>query len=1385
MAPRPETARNDTLPGAQPRASLAAGRYRIETRLGRGGAASVFLAVETATQKRVALKRLIEGASPRLASLFEREYHTLASIKHPNIVEVYDYGADATGPYYVMELLEGSDLSAYPWLDWRSAAQHAIEVASALSVLHARRVVHRDVSARNVWRVEGGGLKLIDFGALASFGTCRDVVGTPPHVAPEVLQARPLDQRTDLYALGALLYWLITGKHAYPARTLRELPGLWAQPALSLLEQLERQGRELGDLPRELDTLVMALLSENPLARPSTTGEVIDRLSAVLGQAPSARSDASDIGLSQPDLTGRERERKEFRRQLEAVNQGKGEASVFAARAGCGRTRLLLELAVDARIFGAKVIHVQATSCAGQHGVADAIAQRLFETLPEVAQRAAQDHAPALAHLSKSMEQRLGVAPLVLPHVAGEARANIHEALTAFVSKVASEGLLVILVDDLESADESSAAWLAALASRVEEMKLLLGVSLLEGGEEERSFGIKALRQHARRVALKPLLAPEAHKLLGSLFGEVPHLVRMAERLHRVTHGVPGQLVELARQLVRAGVITSVDGTWALPQELLEDQLIADHGAQVKARIARLGEDARQLGAVLSVRQGALPLELCRALADFAPKRLFSALEELTREGLLSSNALGFVFEDELVKAGLRELLAEADAKNVHRRLGTFLMAHAPEASVEQLTALVHLLEGGDFAATPGRVGRIAMTLTKDDPDRAVEGGPLIERALKLLLAAGRGDGECGALLGALVVAGFFSDRRLSARYSDRVLQAVAGVLHVPLMHKLRPWLGGKLSLIVSLVIAGVRLRRRPVLGASSLGDVIQLYFHCLGAVSGASTICIDPESVARCAWMSQPFSALGKRHIATFMHEFIRSLSMTVQDRSGEVCARWQEQVALLEQPEKLGEMPEHLRVRYLAGALYAYGALECWRDSPKALAIADRLESFGVKLYQMSADQLRSVYYANQGNRELFEQYRARAELHAIQRGTAWQIETWAPGAAITSALRSYDAMALKESQEQLSRLQKRVPSLTLIAERSRGAFLFLRRRYEEALPLLEECLKEKPRGVIGWGRAHGVLAACLNALGQHARAKEVCLAALSKLSSADLEFPAMNLQLQIELAHAEAGLGDVARATAMLDELLQKHAPGNGPLTLGALHEARARVALASNDKETCDRHAREMEARYMATGIASLVACCEAFTREQRRGFAPSVKRMDGEFAEPPSTGFTLGPTTLERALADGEGTFERRAQRALEIVARELGDVRAGLYLTLEGSVELAAAHGEPAPTPELVQWVEQRIRLAGIDDVTQTDYSDAPGADPDVFTIGGARHRVFMLTAYVDEREIPMGAVTFEEQSELRHFIPPSALQTIATWLYRAMTSSTLRSSVRSSLQDS
>ncbi|HEY6562848.1 MAG TPA: serine/threonine-protein kinase, partial [Polyangiaceae bacterium] len=148
-----------------------AGRYRIDAVLGKGGMGTVYRARdESGAGDDVALKLLSQTKTDsRVGALFEREYHTLVGLKHPCIIEVRDYGVSSHGPYYTMELLDGADLRSLGTLPYKEACKHLRDVASALALLHSRRLLHRDITPRNVRLTEQGRAKLIDFGTLAAF----------------------------------------------------------------------------------------------------------------------------------------------------------------------------------------------------------------------------------------------------------------------------------------------------------------------------------------------------------------------------------------------------------------------------------------------------------------------------------------------------------------------------------------------------------------------------------------------------------------------------------------------------------------------------------------------------------------------------------------------------------------------------------------------------------------------------------------------------------------------------------------------------------------------------------------------------------------------------------------------------------------------------------------------------------------------------------------------------------------------------------------------------------------------------------------------------------------------------------------------------------------
>ncbi|HTU62332.1 MAG TPA: serine/threonine-protein kinase, partial [Polyangiales bacterium] len=290
---------------SHPSGKLIGGRYSVQAPLGKGGAAQIYRVLDTGNDSQLALKQLHASAAVKLRQLFELEYRTLASFDHPHTVRVYEFGHDQDGPFYTMELLEGGDLSCVGALSWRTACGYLADTAQALALLHVRSLIHRDVSPRNLWLTPDGRVKLIDFGALSRFGAARLVIGTPPCIPPEALERRDMDQRTDLYALGAVAYYLLTGRHAYPARELSDLQLYWGTTPMLPSQCVQRLGRaELEPVPRELDTLVLSLLQRNAQARPSSCGEVLDRLHSLLGQAHDSDVDAALARLTNTGFVG-------------------------------------------------------------------------------------------------------------------------------------------------------------------------------------------------------------------------------------------------------------------------------------------------------------------------------------------------------------------------------------------------------------------------------------------------------------------------------------------------------------------------------------------------------------------------------------------------------------------------------------------------------------------------------------------------------------------------------------------------------------------------------------------------------------------------------------------------------------------------------------------------------------------------------------------------------------------------------------------------------------------------------------------------------------------------------------------------------------------------
>ena len=206
---------------------VLADRYRLEAPIARGGMASVWLARDELLGRRVAVKALHSdlAGDEKLRARFRQEAIAAAGLSHPNIVATYDTGEDDGLAFIVMELVEGESLRQLldrnGALDVRVSVEIARQVSAALEAAHRNGIVHRDVKPANVLVPNEGPVKVTDFGIAKATGGDGDftrtgmVVGTARYLSPEQVQGQPTDARTDVYALGLVLYEMLAGRPAY------------------------------------------------------------------------------------------------------------------------------------------------------------------------------------------------------------------------------------------------------------------------------------------------------------------------------------------------------------------------------------------------------------------------------------------------------------------------------------------------------------------------------------------------------------------------------------------------------------------------------------------------------------------------------------------------------------------------------------------------------------------------------------------------------------------------------------------------------------------------------------------------------------------------------------------------------------------------------------------------------------------------------------------------------------------------------------------------------------------------------------------------------------------------------------------------------------------
>jgi beta-lactam-binding protein with PASTA domain/predicted Ser/Thr protein kinase len=270
-------------------------RYHVRSRIAHGGMATVYLATDTRLDREVALK-VMHADLARDADFVGRfigEAKSVAKLSHPNIVGVYDQGADGQYLFLAMEYVPGQTLRALMrergWLPWQEALTVIDPVLAGLAAAHQAGIVHRDVKPENVLITADGRVKVVDFGlarASASVGNTRAgmIIGSVAYIAPEQVTGAPTDARSDVYAAGIMLFEMLTGRQPFTCESPLAVAYAHVNSDVPLVSSL------VGGIPPSVDQLVRAATSRDPQLRPANAGMFLRLTRALRGMSEPAES---------------------------------------------------------------------------------------------------------------------------------------------------------------------------------------------------------------------------------------------------------------------------------------------------------------------------------------------------------------------------------------------------------------------------------------------------------------------------------------------------------------------------------------------------------------------------------------------------------------------------------------------------------------------------------------------------------------------------------------------------------------------------------------------------------------------------------------------------------------------------------------------------------------------------------------------------------------------------------------------------------------------------------------------------------------------------------------------------------------------------------------
>lgn len=754
-------------------------RYQVRDKIGQGGMGLVYLANDRQLDREVAVKVILPSLMSQEADQrFGLEARAIAKLDHPSIVPVYDFGRHNNTVYLTMPMVRGKimrKIMRKENVTLRQKLEICAELADALDYSHSQGVYHCDIKPENVMVSKEGEhyrLRVMDFGLarLASRKRLKneDVAGTPLYLSPEQCSSAEVDGRTDLYALGTILYEFLAGEPPFKG------------PFHSLVYKIEHERPPLFlsrgvEVDGELESLVLRCLAKDPKDRPQRGKELAAALRSYLERRSGRASGSHGLLIRQQHgadapLVGRDDELSELHLRLDASLAGVCQLAVLGGESGMGKTRLLMEVEKLA-LENSEPFQVWWGRFPEHEG---AMPYQAFSELVTgyFQHRKEKDPLPDLKDLASDLVRLMPALAEIVPlreaagKVAKKGRKGqdqrfVYDLMARTIRRLSGDRPTVLLMENLNAAGGSLDALQYLVHRLAATPTFIVGTYRvgLPGNHPLHKF-LRTFHGDRRFLSLelKPLDETRHRRLVTSLLNGDAVGDDLLDKLFETSEGNPYFTQELVRSLRESGGLVLRDGdTWTLSDEaaLHEDALPRNIQEAVEERIKHLPDVVRDTLATASVLGRTFSFCDLEAM-ETRPQTLDSSLEMLIFDGILeedpSSRGNAFSFQSKVVREVLYQRFSRRKRRGLHQRYALHLerkfagkldriypelVYHFAEGDEPEKTvnyAIKQAQRSLDAFAPEDAVRSVEMALGFVR-DEGYEGGDLVEGSLCLLLA--------------------------------------------------------------------------------------------------------------------------------------------------------------------------------------------------------------------------------------------------------------------------------------------------------------------------------------------------------------------------------------------------------------------------------------------------------------------------------------------------------------------------------------------------------------------------------------------------------------------------------------------------------------------------